>query len=109
MKCIKCNGTGKNPKHPIKDCKICKGTGGIKNNNPEITCEVREEMNISIKNPVILRKLRKKTGLSVNELGDMVGVSGGSISYYESGDRSPKLKVLKAMIEILGGKLKFSV
>ena len=41
-----------------------------------------------------LRKLREKAGLTQGQLGDKLGVSRGSISYYENTDRVPDIEFL---------------
>ena len=37
----------------------------------------------------------------MSELGELVGVSGGSISQYESGDRNPRREVLERLASVL--------
>lgn len=37
----------------------------------------------------MIAKLRKQMGLTVNELGGLMGVTGGAISLYERGERQP--------------------
>lgn len=41
-----------------------------------------------------LKTLRQKAGLSQDELGKMLGVSRGAISFYENGDRTPNIDFL---------------
>ena len=48
-----------------------------------------------------LRPLRKQKRLSQEELGKMIGVTKGTISTYESGDREPPLKTLIKIADAL--------
>jgi Predicted transcriptional regulators len=48
-----------------------------------------------------LRELRKIKGLTLKELGDMVGVAESTMSHYETGKRSPDFETLLKFGEIL--------
>ena len=48
-----------------------------------------------------MRNLRKKKGLSMKKLGEMVGVAEVTISTYETGKSEPSLSVLCAIADIL--------
>ncbi len=48
-----------------------------------------------------IRRIRKERGLTLKQLGDMVGVSEAYIRAYESGRRNPKLKSLEALAQAL--------
>ena len=48
-----------------------------------------------------IRRIRKERGLTLKQLGDMVGVSESYIRAYESGRRNPKLKSLEALAQAL--------
>ncbi len=49
-----------------------------------------------------LRELREETGLSQALLAEELGVSRGSISYYENGDRTPDVDFLSKAKEYFG-------
>ena len=49
-----------------------------------------------------IRRLRKARGLTLKELGDMVGVSESYIRAYESGRRNPKPSSLQTLADALG-------
>ena len=40
-----------------------------------------------------IKKLRMKRGLSVNDLGKILGISPAAVSYYETGQRTPRDKI----------------
>jgi Predicted transcriptional regulator len=44
-----------------------------------------------------LRELRESEGLSQGQLADEVGISRGSVSFYENGDRLPDIEVLQKL------------
>lgn len=48
-----------------------------------------------------IRRIRKERGLTLKQLGDMVGVSESYIRAYESGRRNPKLKSLEKLAKAL--------
>lgn len=48
-----------------------------------------------------IRRIRKERGLTLKQLGNMVGVSEAYIRAYESGRRNPKLKSLEALAQAL--------
>lgn len=48
-----------------------------------------------------IRRIRKERGLTLKQLGDMVGVSEAYIRAYESGRRNPKLKSLETLAQAL--------
>lgn len=48
-----------------------------------------------------IRRIRKERGLTIKQLGDMVGVSESYIRAYESGRRNPKESSLKRLAEAL--------
>lgn len=48
-----------------------------------------------------IRRIRQERGLTLKQLGDMVGVSEAYIRAYESGRRNPKLKSLEALAQAL--------
>lgn len=48
-----------------------------------------------------MRAMRKKKGLSMKQLGEMVGVAEATISTYENGRSEPSLTVLCAIADIL--------
>ena len=50
----------------------------------------------------MLRELRVKKGLTMKQLGEMVGVSEASISLYENGVHRPKMETAKKLATILG-------
>ena len=43
---------------------------------------------------MFLRELRKARGITMKELGDMLGVSESTISLYENGKREPSYELL---------------
>lgn len=49
-----------------------------------------------------IRKIRKEKGLTVEQLGDMVGVSHATISRYERGARTPSGQNLQKIAQALG-------
>lgn len=49
----------------------------------------------------LIRKAQKATGLSLNALADEVGISRRVIRYYLSGDRNPRLAVVRAFERII--------
>ncbi len=49
-----------------------------------------------------IRRLRQERGLTLKQLGEMVGVSEAYIRAYESGRRNPKLNSLEALARALG-------
>ena len=49
-----------------------------------------------------IRRLRKARGLTLKELGDMIGVSESYIRAYESGRRNPKPSSLQTLADALG-------
>lgn len=49
-----------------------------------------------------IRRLRKARGLTLKELGDMIGVSESYIRAYESGRRNPKPASLQTLADALG-------
>ena len=49
-----------------------------------------------------IRRLRKRAGLTQRELGQLVGVSGRAVRYWEAGDRKPQdLQVIRKLVEML--------
>ena len=49
-----------------------------------------------------IRRLRKRAGLTQRELGQLVGVSGRAVRYWEAGDRKPQdLQVIRKLVETL--------
>ena len=50
-----------------------------------------------------IRRIRQERGLTLKQLGEMVGVSEAYIRAYESGRRNPKLKSLEALEEVAKG------
>lgn len=48
-----------------------------------------------------IRRIRQERGLTLKQLGEMVGVSEAYIRAYESGRRNPKLKSLEALAQAL--------
>ena len=48
-----------------------------------------------------IRRIRQERGLTLKQLGNMVGVSEAYIRAYESGRRNPKLKSLEALAQAL--------
>lgn len=48
-----------------------------------------------------IRRIRQERGLTLKQLGDMVGVSEAYIRAHESGRRNPKLKSLEALAQAL--------
>lgn len=48
-----------------------------------------------------IRRIRQERGLTLKQLGDMVGVSESYIRAYESGRRNPKLSSLEALAQAL--------
>ena len=48
-----------------------------------------------------IRRIRKERGLTIKQLGDMVGVSESYIRAYEYGRRNPKESSLKRLAEAL--------
>jgi len=49
-----------------------------------------------------LAGLRRRAGLSQADLAERIGTSQPAISLYESGEREPTLKVMRALAEALG-------
>jgi transcriptional regulator with XRE-family HTH domain len=52
--------------------------------------------------PRTLRSLREKKGLTLRQVGDLVGVSYGSIQNYEAGDAVPPLDVAMRLAHLYG-------
>lgn len=50
----------------------------------------------------ILKELREKKGISINNLAEKIGVSGSHISQIENDKSSPSISVLKKISDILG-------
>lgn len=50
---------------------------------------------------VRLREIRKSRGLTQEELGDLVGLTKASISFYESGKQDPGVDTLKRIADVL--------
>lgn len=50
--------------------------------------------------PDALRRLRKRDGLSQEELGAKLGLAKSTISMYENGTREPSLEILEAIADI---------
>ena len=50
----------------------------------------------------LIKAKRLEKGLTLRELGDMVGTSGGAISRWESGKRIPTVDIFDAIMEALG-------
>ena len=48
-----------------------------------------------------IRRIRQERGLTLKQLGELVGVSEAYIRAYESGRRNPKLKSLEALAQAL--------
>lgn len=48
---------------------------------------------------MFLRELRKARGITMKELGDMLGVSESTISLYENGKREPSYELLLKIAE----------
>ena len=48
-----------------------------------------------------IRRIRQERGLTLKQLGEMIGVSEAYIRAYESGRRNPKLKSLEALAQAL--------
>ena len=48
-----------------------------------------------------IKRIRQEKGLTLKQLGDMVGVSEAYIRAYESGRRNPKIKSLEALAQAL--------
>jgi transcriptional regulator with XRE-family HTH domain len=48
-----------------------------------------------------IRRIRQERGLTLKQLGDMLGVSEAYIRAYESGRRNPKIKSLEALAQAL--------
>ena len=48
-----------------------------------------------------IRRIRKERGLTLKQLGDMVGVNEAYIRAYESGKRNPKIQSLQAIADAL--------
>lgn len=53
---------------------------------------------------MILKMAREKAGLSMQELGEKVGVSPAAICRYEQGQRIPKIQIAKRLAKVLGVK-----
>lgn len=49
-----------------------------------------------------IRELRLRERMTLNDLGERVGVSHVSIARYESGERTPRLKTLQVISEVFG-------
>lgn len=56
-----------------------------------------------------IKELRKKLGLTQQELGDLVKVTKVSICCYESGTRTPNLDTLLDLADVLGVDLNYLV
>lgn len=48
-----------------------------------------------------IRRIRQERGLTLKQLGDMVGVNEAYIRAYETGRRNPKIKSLEAIAQAL--------
>ena len=49
-----------------------------------------------------LKEVRKKKGLSLQQVADVVGVGNNTISRYETGKREPKLEMWQKLADIYG-------
>lgn len=49
-----------------------------------------------------LREVRKKSGMTLRDLSEKVGVTAQAISRYEKGERTPTVKTAKKIGKILG-------
>lgn len=49
-----------------------------------------------------LKEAREKAGMSMQELGNAVGVSPAAICRYEQGKRNPKIQIAKRLAKVLG-------
>lgn len=57
----------------------------------------------------IIRRSRQWAGLSQRELGARAGTSGPAISFYESGDRIPRVDTLERIVRATGARLTIAV
>lgn len=51
-----------------------------------------------------IKRRREKAGMTQKDLADASGLTQSSVSYYESGERTPSLKTLAALAKALGTK-----
>lgn len=54
-----------------------------------------------------IKELRKKKGLSLQQVADVVGVGNSTISRYETGKREPKLETWKALSDFFGVTIEY--
>ena len=57
-------------------------------------------MEKEVKFPEMLRKLMKNKNLTMKELGEMVGKSESSVSYWPSGKVTPRIGVIQKLADI---------
>lgn len=50
----------------------------------------------------LLRRLRDERGLTQSQLGELAGITGSLVSYYEKGSRVPPAAAIPALAEALG-------
>jgi len=55
-----------------------------------------------ITNGELIRKLRVQRGLTIDQLGDVAGVSGSQIAFIETGKRNAGVVVLKYLADYFG-------
>ena len=56
-----------------------------------------------------MRELRKKLNITMKQLGEMVGVSESTISFYETGRHEPDLKTITVIADILGTSVDYMI
>lgn len=54
-----------------------------------------------------MRELRKSINLTMKQLGEMIGVSESTISFYETGRHEPDLKTICSIADILGTSIDY--
>ena len=56
-----------------------------------------------------MRELRKGSNLTMKQLGEMVGVTESTISFYETGKHEPDIKTIETIADILGTTIDYLV
>ncbi len=57
----------------------------------------------------IIREVRERAGLSQRALAERAGTSGPTVSFYESGDRIPRVDTLQRIVDAAGASITVTV
>ncbi len=57
----------------------------------------------------IIREVRQRSGLSQRALAKLAGTSGPTVSFYESGERIPRVDTLQRLVDAAGASITVAV